>query len=61
MFAAPDSTLNLPLKILIAEEPRGSTRISYNSLAYAHASYGLTPDAVTNVAAIEQIAATFVG
>jgi len=61
MIAAPDSALDLPLKILIAEEPSGNTRVSYNSLAYLQARYGLTPEAVTNVAAIEQCAAAVVG
>ena len=61
MLAAPDSALDLPLKILIAEEASGSTRVSYNSVAYLQARYGLTPEVMTNVAAIEQIAALAVG
>ena len=61
MIAAPDSALDLPLKILIAEEPSGSTRVSYNSLAYLQARYGLTPEVLTNVAAVEKIAAAVVG
>jgi len=61
MIAAPDSALDLPLKILIAEEASGSTRVSYNSVAYLQARYGLTPEVMTNVAAIEQIAALAVG
>ncbi len=61
MIAAPDSALDLPLKILIAEEPSGRTRVSYNSLAYLRERYGLTPEVATNVAAIEQIAAAVAG
>ena len=61
MIAAPDSALDLPLKILIAEEPSGSTRVSYNSLAYLLARYRLTPEIATNIAAIEQIAAALAG
>jgi uncharacterized protein (DUF302 family) len=57
MLAAPDSALDLPLKILIAEEPSGSTRVSYNRVAFLQARYGLGPGVVKNVAAIEQIAA----
>ena len=57
MVAAPDSALDLPLKILIAEEGNGSTRVSYNCLTYLQARYGLTPEVVSHVAAIEQIAA----
>jgi uncharacterized protein (DUF302 family) len=61
MLAAPDSALDLPLKILIAEEPSGSTRVSYNSLAYLQARYGFTPEVLTNVAAVEKIAAAVAG
>ena len=61
MLAAPDSALDLPLKILIAEEPSDSTRVSYNSLAYLQARYGLTPEVLTNVAAVEKIAAAVAG
>ena len=61
MIAAPDSALDLPLKILIAEDPSGSTRVSYNSVGYLQARFGLTPEVVTNVAAIEQIAAAVAG
>jgi len=61
MIAAPDSALDLPLKILIAEDPNGSTRVSYNSVAFLQARYGLAPEVVKNVAAIEQIAAAVVG
>lgn len=57
MLAAPDSALDLPLKILIAEEISGTTRVSYNSPAYLKARYGLTPEILTNIAAVEKIAA----
>jgi uncharacterized protein (DUF302 family) len=56
MIAAPDSALDLPLKILIAEEPDGSTRISYNNTSYLQQRYGLSPESVANIAAIDQIA-----
>ena len=61
MIAAPDSALDLPLKILIAEEPSGSTQVSYNSIAYLQARHGLTPKIATNIAPIEQIASAVVG
>ena len=61
MIAEPDSALDLPLKILIAEKPTGSTRVSYNSLAYLQGRYGFSPELVGNVAAIEQIAAAVAG
>ena len=57
MLAVPDSALDLPLKILIAEEPDGKTLVSYNSTAYLQDRYDLTPDLAARIAAIEQIAA----
>jgi len=57
MLAEPDSALDLPLKILIAEISDGSTRISYNSPAYLQSRYGLEPDLMKPLAAVEQIAA----
>ncbi|SNS47062.1 Uncharacterized conserved protein, DUF302 family [Granulicella rosea] len=58
MLAAPDSALDLPLKILIAEDANGATKVSYNDPAYLQTRYDLTPELVGNIAAIEQIAAT---
>ena len=57
MLAEPGSALDLPLKILIAEISDGSTRISYNSPAYLQSRYGLEPDLMKPLAAVEQIAA----
>ena len=60
MIAAPDSALDLPLKILIAEGPDGRTAVSYNSVAFLRERYGLTPELAAKLAAIEQIAAAIV-
>jgi uncharacterized protein (DUF302 family) len=60
MIAAPDSAIDLPLKILIAENADGSTRVSYNSVAYLQTRYGFTPEVAKNLAAIEQIATAIV-
>jgi uncharacterized protein (DUF302 family) len=61
MLAAPDSALDLPLKILIAEHPDGRTRVSYNSVAYLQTRFDLTPEVASNLAAIEHIAAAIAG
>ena len=61
MIAEPDSALDLPLKILIAEEPSGSTRVSYNSVAYLQGRYGFSAELVGNIAAIEQLATAVAG
>jgi uncharacterized protein (DUF302 family) len=57
MLAAPDSALDLPLKILIAEGADGSTRLSYNSIAYLQQRHGLSPAIAEKIASIEQIVA----
>jgi uncharacterized protein (DUF302 family) len=57
MIAAPDCALDLPLKILIAEDPNGGTRVTYNSLQYFHERYGLTQEVLAPLAAVGQIAA----
>ena len=57
MIAAPDSALDLPLKILIAELADGGTQVSYNKPSYLQARYDLPANLVANIAVIEQIAA----
>lgn len=61
MIAAPDSALDLPLKILIAQDASGTTRVSYNAPSYLGQRYGLTPELTANVAVIAQIAAAIAG
>ena len=56
MIAAPDSALDLPLKILIAELADGGTQVSYNKPSYLQARFDLSANLVANIAAIEQIA-----
>jgi uncharacterized protein (DUF302 family) len=56
MIAAPDSALDLPLKILIAERADGGTQVSYNKSSYLQARFDLSANLVANIAAIEQIA-----
>jgi uncharacterized protein (DUF302 family) len=55
MLAVPDIALDLPLKILVAESPTGTT-IAYNSPAYLQGRFGLQPDLVAKIAVIEQLA-----
>jgi uncharacterized protein (DUF302 family) len=44
MVAAPSIAIDLPLKILIAEDAGGQTWISYNDPAYIQARHHLPPD-----------------
>ena len=61
MLAAPSSALDLPLKILVREDVREDAGrkvwISYNSPAYLVRRHGLPPELISNIAAIEGLAA----
>jgi len=57
MQAAPSVALDLPLKILVAEDAAGKTWISYNAPAYLQARHGLPADLLPNIAVIEALAA----
>ena len=61
MLAAPDSALDLPLKILIAEQADGTTWTSYNDPAYLQRRYELTSELTGNVAGVEQLATAIAG
>jgi uncharacterized protein (DUF302 family) len=60
MLAVPDIALELPLKILIAEDPNGTTRVSYNDPAYLQSRFGLAPELMMNILVIEQLAKAIV-
>jgi len=57
MLASPSVALDLPLKILVAEDGAGKTWISYNPPAYLQQRHNLPSDLVPNIAVIEAIAA----
>src|SRR6266849_11181716 len=57
MLAAPSTALDLPLKILVAEDADGKVWISYNSPAYLQTRHGFPAELLTNVAVIEGLAA----
>jgi len=57
MLAAPSVALDLPLKILVAEDAAGKTWISYNAPGYLQARHGLPPELMPNIAVIETLAA----
>jgi uncharacterized protein (DUF302 family)/uncharacterized membrane protein YidH (DUF202 family) len=56
MQAAPSSALDLPLKILIAQDAAGKVWISYNSPVYLGARHGIPPALVQNLAGVEALA-----
>jgi len=57
MLASPSVALDLPLKILVAEDGAGKTWISYNAPAYLQQRHNLPADLIPNIAVIEAIAA----
>lgn len=57
MLAAPSVALDLPLKILVAEDAAGKTWISYNAPSYLQARHGLPADLLPNIAIIDALAA----
>jgi uncharacterized protein (DUF302 family)/uncharacterized membrane protein YidH (DUF202 family) len=57
MLASPSAALDLPLKILIAEDAAGKVWISYNAPAYLQARHHLPPALMRNIAVIETLAA----
>jgi uncharacterized protein (DUF302 family) len=57
MLAAPSAAIDLPLKILVAQDAQGKVWISYNSAEYLKERHGLPPDLVPNIAVVQALAA----
>jgi uncharacterized protein (DUF302 family) len=56
MLAAPGAALDLPLKILVAEDSEGKVWISYNLPEYLQARHGFPADLLPNIAIISGLA-----
>jgi uncharacterized protein (DUF302 family) len=56
MLAAPSVALDLPLKILVAEDAQGKVWLSYNSPEYLKERHGLPPNLLPNIAVEEALA-----
>jgi len=56
MVAAPSSALDLPLKILVAEDTRGKVWVSYNSPTYLQERHHLPEDLLPNIGVIAALA-----
>lgn len=57
MLATPSIAIDLPLKVLIAEDTNGSVSVSWNAPAYLTARHGLPQDLVAVIAVVEKLAA----
>ncbi len=56
MLAAPSIALDLPLKILVAEDASGKTWLSYNSPSYLAQRHSIPSDLLPALAAVEALA-----
>jgi len=56
MLASPSTALDLPLKILVAEDAGGKTWISYNAPAFLQARHNLPANLLPSIAVIEALA-----
>jgi uncharacterized protein (DUF302 family) len=57
MLAAPSAAIDLPLKILVAEDSDGKVWISYNSADYLKERHGLPENLLPNIAVVQALAA----
>ena len=57
MLAAPSVAIDLPLKILVAEDAQGKVWISYNSSEYLKERHDLPQNLLPNIAVVETLAA----
>jgi len=56
MLAAPGIAIDLPLKILVAEDGQGKVWISYNSTEYLEERHNLPKDLLQNIAVVATLA-----
>jgi len=57
MVASPSVAIDLPLKLLVAQDANGGCSISYNSPQYLQQRHGIPNDLIQNIAIIEALAA----
>jgi uncharacterized protein (DUF302 family) len=57
MLAAPSVAIDLPLKILVAQDAQGQVWLSYNSSEYLKERHGLPPELLQNIAVVEALVA----
>ena len=57
MLASPSVAIDLPLKILVAEDSQGKVWISYNSAEYLKERHDLPQNLLPNIAVVQTLAA----
>jgi uncharacterized protein (DUF302 family) len=58
MLATPSIAIDLPIKILVAEDGQGKVWVSYNSPKYLAERHGLPQDLLQNLAFVDSLAAS---
>ena len=53
MLAAPSAALDLPLKILVAEDAAGRVSVSWNDAEYLQQRHGIPDSLLANIAVVE--------
>jgi len=56
MLSAPSAALDLPLKILLSQEPDGTTLVSWNDAVWLQQRHDFSPELIANLAAVEALA-----
>ena len=56
MLSAPSAALDLPLKILLAQEADGTTLVSWNDPVWLQQRHDFAPELIANLAAVEVLA-----
>ncbi|HEV2578887.1 MAG TPA: DUF302 domain-containing protein [Acidobacteriaceae bacterium] len=56
MLSAPSAALDLPLKILVSQEPDGTAILFWNDPTWLQQRHNFSPDLVANLAAVETLA-----
>jgi uncharacterized protein (DUF302 family) len=57
MLASPSAAIDLPLKILIAEDASGKVHVSWNDPSWLRQRHGLPTELLKNIAVVETLAA----
>lgn len=56
MLAAPSTAIDLPLKILVSQQPDGKVLLSWNDPDWLQQRHGFPPELKANIAAVETLA-----
>ena len=61
MLASPAIAIDLPLKILVAEDNAGKTTVSYNSTQFLAERHAIPPELIKNLSVVEALAVAAAG